>query len=257
MSITLAGCFRDASRERGNPTTIPINEFVNQPTRTIIPTLTSTPERPPTNTFPVGGPPLDTSTETAPNTPDLPPTLPIPSFTPASGNRFGDSGITPTAFFPTPPVPNSLITPTGLAAELNECIHVVQPNETLFSIATEIGVTIDDMVAFNPVLASDPNALQIGQQLVIPNCTPASASAASDAKPSATAAPTSAETAASATPTAASAVSGTTYTVKEGDTLFRIALQFNTTVDAIVAANGLGSQDAIIFPGQVLTIPQP
>ncbi|MCS6909712.1 MAG: LysM peptidoglycan-binding domain-containing protein [Anaerolineales bacterium] len=47
-----------------------------------------------------------------------------------------------------------------------------------------------------------------------------------------------------------------TYVVVEGDTLFSIALQFTTTVDAIAIANGI----AITAPlsiGQTLIIPQP
>jgi LysM repeat protein len=43
------------------------------------------------------------------------------------------------------------------------------------------------------------------------------------------------------------------YTVQPGDNLFRIALKFNTTVAAIQAANGLGSNS--IFVGQQLIIP--
>jgi len=43
------------------------------------------------------------------------------------------------------------------------------------------------------------------------------------------------------------------YTVQQGENLFRIALKFNTTVAAIQAANGLGSNS--IFVGQQLIIP--
>jgi len=46
-----------------------------------------------------------------------------------------------------------------------------------------------------------------------------------------------------------------TYKVKSGDTLGRIAKNFGTTVDAIVAANDIENPD-VIFPDQVLTIPQ-
>lgn len=45
----------------------------------------------------------------------------------------------------------------------------------------------------------------------------------------------------------------TSYTVKQGDNLFRISLRFNTTVAAIQAANGLVSTK--IYVGQVLRIP--
>lgn len=44
-----------------------------------------------------------------------------------------------------------------------------------------------------------------------------------------------------------------TYTVREGDTLWDIALRFNTTVQALQAANGLSGD--LIYPGQVLVVP--
>jgi len=44
-----------------------------------------------------------------------------------------------------------------------------------------------------------------------------------------------------------------TYRVRSGDTLFRIALRYGVTVEAIRAANGLTSNT--IYPGQVLVIP--
>lgn len=43
------------------------------------------------------------------------------------------------------------------------------------------------------------------------------------------------------------------YTVVAGDTLYSIAARFNTTVNDIMAVNGLTSH--IIYPGQVLLIP--
>ncbi|GEM_PF-3206710 len=54
----------------------------------------------------------------------------------------------------------------------------------------------------------------------------------------------------SPTPTPA----GVEYTVKEGDTLSRIAAQNGSSVDAIVKANGLGDPDKIQV-GQKLIIP--
>ena len=51
-----------------------------------------------------------------------------------------------------------------------------------------------------------------------------------------------------------SAQEGTTYTVQSGDNLFRISLRYGTTVQAIVAANGIVNPN-IIHVGQVLIIP--
>jgi LysM repeat protein len=43
------------------------------------------------------------------------------------------------------------------------------------------------------------------------------------------------------------------YVVQPGDNLFRIALQFSTTIEQLMAANGLSS--VLIAPGLMLTIP--
>jgi LysM repeat protein len=53
----------------------------------------------------------------------------------------------------------------------------------------------------------------------------------------------------------AAAADSPTYTVQPGDTLFRIALRFGVTMDAIRAANGFSGDR--IYSGQVLLIPDP
>lgn len=47
---------------------------------------------------------------------------------------------------------------------------------------------------------------------------------------------------------------GVTHTVQVGENLFRIALHYNTTVEALAAANGI-SDPTRIYVGQVLVIP--
>lgn len=59
-------------------------------------------------------------------------------------------------------------------------------------------------------------------------------------------------TATPSTPTAEATPPGT-YAVAEGDTLWDIALKFNTTVEALVAANGLANADELTV-GQLLKI---
>lgn len=47
-----------------------------------------------------------------------------------------------------------------------------------------------------------------------------------------------------------------TYTVEQGDTLIGIAREFDTTVDALVEANGIENPN-VIQPGRELQIPPP
>lgn len=47
-----------------------------------------------------------------------------------------------------------------------------------------------------------------------------------------------------------------TYTVESGDTLIGIAREFDTTVDALVEANGIENPN-VIQPGRELQIPPP
>jgi len=76
--------------------------------------------------------------------------------------------------------------------------------------------------------------------------------AASTGAPSTTSAPV------VATPTMApstpSSSQPTYHTVQRGENLYRIALRYGTTVDAIVAANGLANENSV-YVGQVLLIP--
>jgi LysM repeat protein len=57
-----------------------------------------------------------------------------------------------------------------------------------------------------------------------------------------------------ATPTTLVSGGACTHTVVAGQNLFRISLQYNTTVNALAAANGIVNP-ALIIVGQVLTIP--
>lgn len=56
-----------------------------------------------------------------------------------------------------------------------------------------------------------------------------------------------------ATPTPTGMNADGTYMVAEGDTLWDIATRFETTIGAIVSANGLADADSLIV-GQVLTV---
>lgn len=98
-------------------------------------------------------------------------------------------------------------------------IYTVQKGDSLYSIANRYNTTVDKLINYNNLSSTN---LSIGQQLLIPV----------EEKTEDT----------------------TTYTVKSGDTLYKIAERYNTTVTDIMALNNL--KTSILSIGQVLKIPQ-
>lgn len=117
-----------------------------------------------------------------------------------------------------------------------EAAYTVQAGDTLFSIAQRHGSTVEAIIAANG-LSSD--ILHAGQVLTVP------AGGESYAAPAAPAAP--------AVPGFVEG-SGGQHTVGGGETLFRIAMNYGTTVEAIAGANGI-PYPYTIYPGQQLVIP--
>lgn len=124
-------------------------------------------------------------------------------------------------------------------------IYIVQPGDTLTSIARRHGTTVKALVAANGMASADV-PLRVNQQLRI-------AAAGSAAAPApAPAAPVSPRPAAP-TPTS----QGGTYTVQAGDTLYRIARQHGVNPAALMQANGLTPETANkIRVGTTLRIPK-
>ncbi len=123
----------------------------------------------------------------------------------------------------------------GLVTAVYASTYQVKKGDTLYSLAKQYNVTVNDIVVANNI--TNPNLIYEGQILEIPDGT---------SSPSPTPEPT-------PPPTTPPPTSGT-YTVRPGDTLFRIALQFGTTVSAIAQANNI-TNPGLIFVGQVLIIP--
>ncbi len=139
--------------------------------------------------------------------------------------------------------------PVESAPAADDCVHVVQSGDSLFSIAQQNNVELSDLVAANPDLltAGENSILQVGWQLQLPGC-----GAAPTPQIEAPVAP------AASTPTVAPAAGGpTTHVVQAGDTVFSIAQQYGVSVDAIIQANSLTVQGnvAYITVGQTLIIP--
>lgn len=114
--------------------------------------------------------------------------------------------------------------------------HVVQPGENLYRIALKYGVTVQAIATANNI--ANPNLIFVGQSL---NISGGTNTGNTGSQP-----PTGGT---GTTPPPASS----TYTVVAGDTLSKIARQFNMTVQAIAQANGIANPN-LIFVGQVLKV---
>lgn len=106
-------------------------------------------------------------------------------------------------------------------------VYIVRAGDTLYNIALHYHTNIATLAQLNGL--SNPSLIYVGQRLVVPTV-------ASVATP---------------VPTPAAPL---VHVVLPGETLFRIALRYNTTVWAIVAANQL-ENSSLIYAGQRLVIP--
>lgn len=127
------------------------------------------------------------------------------------------------------PVERLQSAPTRIAsAEAPPAAYVVQPGDTITSIANRFGLRTVDVLAWNGL--SWRSVIYPGQTLSL----------------TAGAAPT-------APPAQAATDSTATHTVAAGDTVFSIAQRHGTSVDAVLAANGL-TRASVIYPGQQLLL---
>lgn len=114
--------------------------------------------------------------------------------------------------------------------------HVVQPGETMWSIAAANNLTTRTVAAFNG-LPEDSHVVA-GQTIVVP--TVAEGAAALAAAPAASSAP--------------EAGSGVSHTVVSGESLSSVAAANGVTVDELAAANALAS-DAYLIEGEAIQVP--
>lgn len=105
-------------------------------------------------------------------------------------------------------------------------VHIVAAGDSLSAIASDFGVTVQNVMAANGI--TDPNHIEVGQVITIPK--------GNVAVP---------------TPTP---VPQTTYTVQPGDTLYSISQRYGVAIEAIMTANNLTDR-TYIYTGEVLVIP--
>lgn len=120
------------------------------------------------------------------------------------------------------PTPQPTLQPGG-----GETVYVVQDGDNLFRIALKYNLDYNYLARYNGI--TNPAMIYVGQKIKIP---PA------------------------AMPTPAPGGGATTYTVKAGDNLFRIALRYNMSYLYLAQYNGIPAP-YIVYVGQVIKIPQP
>lgn len=114
-------------------------------------------------------------------------------------------------------------TSNNIPPSINTNTYTVKSGDSLYSIANRFNTTVDELKRLNNLTS---NNLQIGKQLIIPTSTT------------------------NPTPPSSNTIQ---YTVQSGDSLWKIANIYDTTVDEIRRINNLSSN--ILQIGQVLTIP--
>ncbi len=169
--------------------------------------------------------------------PDAPLFPQRPTDTPTVTATVSPTPVTPSATLPPPSAtPTTTNTPTisPTATIEGPFFYTVQENDTLFSIAEQFGVDVNRLMAVNELTAEDP--IFVGQQLLIPDPN---------------------EELPTRTPLPENLPPGfeIEYIVQLGDTLTGIALQFNSTEEAILEANENLDNPNEIFAGQLLIVP--
>ena len=130
--------------------------------------------------------------------------------------------------------------------------HVVQPGETLWSIAAANNLTTRTVAAFNSL--SESSQVVLGSTIMVPTTVEgyASLQKAGLVPSSGTTTAAAAPAATTASSTAPPALGG--YTVRPGDTLSGLAASSRVSVSAIAAENGL-DPNGVLVAGTVIKLP--
>lgn len=164
-------------------------------------------------------------------------TLPTRTLQPtasAAAKPASQTTVVPTPLLPPKP-PTSTPTPTATSGPVR---HIVRSGEMLLAIAAEYNTSVEKIMMVNEI--TDPTTIQIGQELLIP---------------------------VTATPVGKVTPQPTPklifHTIEPGDTLLALALEYDTSVEALMAANwisdpsGLQIGQKLVIPPEDGTLPDP
>jgi len=269
VALTASACYKDAG-ENVQPTSNRVDLQDLQPT-------TPPPSPTPTDVIPPDSLITPSITLKPTITPaELQPTQPValPTATPSSTAHQPAGLATPTPLITSQPAglaittpgmsdaqpsptpmptldPTYQPTPTPLPPEANPCLYIIQPNDTLYSIAREKEVTLADLIAANTAVlpSGEYTILQLGMQLTIPGCVfgPAATPGTGTTVP--------ATPGVQPQPTTPGGIP-TQHIVQAGETIFSIGRKYNVDPNQIIALNNLANPN-LIKPGDVLLLPQP
>lgn len=129
----------------------------------------------------------------------------------------------------------SVVLPNTGNSGVHDPPYTIQPGDTLESIAARNNITLEILLQYNPQI-TDPLSITPGQVINIPVFdNPSNIGGGGD--------------------TSAVTATGKTYTVCQGDTLYKIATSYGTTVNAVLSVNPQITNRNLIYPGQVINIP--
>jgi len=147
-----------------------------------------------------------------------------------------------TLYFPVEANGKAAATASGTAT----AVHVVEQGETLYGLAKRYGVTIDDLIASNP---NSENGLKVGQKLVIPSTSTAHSTRDANQE----------VINAFSNSTAQIAVAQTgdpvIHEMKDGESIYTLAKQYNSTIEGIITTNPGLEPDEYIAGARVKVIP--
>ncbi|MBF6626614.1 LysM peptidoglycan-binding domain-containing protein [Aerococcaceae bacterium zg-BR9] len=179
--------------------------------------------------------------------------------TTASSVESTNTNVAPTVTVPTtPPVvsasqtpPSSAQTNTTVATAQTDAIYTIQPGDSLYKIANQYNVTISDLQKWNNISGGliHPNQKIIVGKRETTSTTPTQPATPPVVTPSTTRPATSTNT--TVTPPKVT-TTNTMYTIQPGDSLYKIATQYNVTISDLQKWNNISG--GLIHPNQKIIV---